>query len=124
MRARRAERRRVRCFPSATDGAGRSPACSSRAASRFKRPGVRRSAQLPPSLARAPARALRALFAKLQKREAMRTVPWARVPVGQSNPDELRLMALPRIAMPGLLAIEIGYAYGRTPTGYAGAPEI
>ncbi len=83
-----------------------------------------RASQLPPSLAIAPAGALRKLFARLRKRDTLRTVPWARVPVGQTEPDELRLMTLPRVAVPGLLAIEIGIAYGRTPTGYGAAPEV
>ncbi len=83
-----------------------------------------RASQLPPSLSVAPAGALRAMFTRLRKREALRTVPWARVPVGHTEPDELRLMTLPRVAMPGLLAIEIGIAYGRTPTGYGATPEV
>jgi hypothetical protein len=83
-----------------------------------------RAAQLPPSLAHAPSRTLRGIFARLQKREAMRTVPWARVPIGQTEPDELRILSLPRVAMPGLLAIEVGVAYGQTTTGYAAATEV
>lgn len=83
-----------------------------------------RASQLPPSLVHAPARALGALFARLRKRDALRTVPWGRLPVGQTEPDELRLMTLPRVAMPGLLAIEVGVAFGRTSSGYAPATEV
>jgi hypothetical protein len=91
-----------------------------------------RAAQLPPDLAKRPARRLRALYARLRRTKrkhgkqesAIRVVPWARVPTGQSSPDELRLLALPRVAMPGLLGIEVGVAWARTPTGYDGDLEV
>lgn len=89
--------------------------------------------QLAPDLARAHAPFLRALFRRLRKpqrrrrsspAQELRVVPWARVPTGMDTPDELRLLVLPRVAMPGLLAIEVGMAWGRTPTGYVGSPEV
>jgi hypothetical protein len=87
-----------------------------------------RASQAPPDLARAPAAALGALFERLRKRKRgaaeLRVVPWARIPTGRTSPDELRLLVLPRVAMPGLLGIEVGVAWGRTPTGYAPSPEV
>jgi hypothetical protein len=80
--------------------------------------------QLPPDAARAPARWLAQLARKLRFRPSVRAVPWARVPAGQATPDELRLLALPRVAMPGLVGIEVGLAWGRGATGWSGAPEV
>jgi hypothetical protein len=43
----------------------------------------------------------------------VKIVPWARFPVGAAAPDEVRLFALPRAALPGLLGIEIGVGWNR-----------
>jgi len=50
--------------------------------------------------------------------------PWARVPLESETPDELRLLVLPRAAVPGLLGIEMGLAWSATPVGWSHAPEL
>jgi hypothetical protein len=80
-----------------------------------------RASQLPPDAATAPR--LESLFRRLSTVESLRTVPIGRIPTGDSRPDELRLSTTPRLAMPGLLAIETGVAWGRTTTSVAGAIE-
>jgi hypothetical protein len=82
-----------------------------------------RASQLPPDPSLAPASRLEALFRRLSAAEGLRTVPIGRIPTGDSRPDEIRLSTTPRFAMPGLLAIETGVAWGRTPTTVASAIE-
>jgi hypothetical protein len=82
-----------------------------------------RASQLPQDPAVAPAPRLEALFRRLTAVEALRTVPIGRIPTGDSHPDELRLSTTPRAAMPGLLAIETGVAWGRTPTAVSSVIE-
>ncbi len=82
-----------------------------------------RASQLPPDPACAPASRLEALYRRLSTVETLRTVPIGRIPTGESHPDELRLSTTPRIAMPGLLAIETGVSWGRTATTVASAIE-
>jgi hypothetical protein len=84
-----------------------------------------RLAQLPPDAARAPVRFLRQVLSELQRvGDALRTVPWARFPIGQDTPDELRLLSLPRPAMPGVLGVEVGVAWRATTAGYTPSPEV
>ena len=83
-----------------------------------------RSAELPPDPARASASWQGAVFRRLKKVKDARVVPWVRVPLATTDPDELRLLALPRAAMPGLYGIEVGVAWGPTMVGYASAPEV
>jgi hypothetical protein len=52
---------------------------------------------------------LRRLSAGLRDRaEFGKVVPWARVPEGREEPDELRLLALPKRPLAGLVALEAG----------------
>ena len=81
-------------------------------------------AQLPPHRARAPRRRLSSLHRLLKRDPALRVAPWARVPLGASAPDELRLLVLPRAAMPGVVGIEVGVAWIATPAGYAAQTEV
>ena len=67
-------------------------------------------AQLPPDRARSPRRRLASLHRALAGDRSLRVAPWARVPAGAAAPDELRLLVLPRAAMPGVLGIEVGVA--------------
>jgi hypothetical protein len=84
-----------------------------------------RASQLTPDGARAPARWLKRLFVRLRARmKGSRVVPWARVPQGATAADELRILAVPRTAMPGLHGVEVGLSWVRTPTGFAPAPEV
>ncbi len=80
-------------------------------------------AQLPPTSARASAPMLRALFRKF-KAAGLRVSPWARVPTGATQPDELRLLVLPTTPMPGVVGIEVGLAWARSGAGYAANPEV
>ncbi len=51
-------------------------------------------------------------------------MPWGRVIVDGSTIDELRLLVLPRIAMPGVIGIELGLAWTSAQTGWVSSPEI
>jgi hypothetical protein len=83
-----------------------------------------RASQLPPDGARAPARWLARAFRILRAVPGLRVSPWVRVPVQGRDPDELRLLVLPRVSMPGVLGIEMGLAWSTTPAGWAPTPEI
>jgi hypothetical protein len=80
--------------------------------------------QLPPDRVRSPRRRLASLHRVLKREGALRVSPWARVPVGATVPDELRLLVLPRAPMPGVVGIELGVAWIATPTGYAPETEV
>jgi len=81
-------------------------------------------AQLPPDRARAPAHRLASLHRALRRDATLRVSPWARLPLGTSTPDELRLLVVPRAAMPGVVGIEVGVAWITTPGGYAPETEV
>ncbi len=83
-----------------------------------------RGAQLPPDPARAPARVLQKLARLLADDKNLKVLPWARIPVGQELPDELRLLVVPKGSMPGVVGIEVGMAWSATSTGYVGTPEV
>jgi hypothetical protein len=79
---------------------------------------------LPPDGARGAAPWLAPLFERLRTVASLRVVPWARVVLGGATLDELRLLVLPRIVMPGVVGIEIGRAWSTTPAGWASTPEV
>jgi hypothetical protein len=54
-----------------------------------------------------PARLLSRLALRLRQRDRFKVVAWARIPDKNSDPDELRLLIVPRPPAPGLVAIEI-----------------
>jgi hypothetical protein len=85
-----------------------------------------RRAQLPPHAAASASPWLAQLFAKLRRAPALRVSPWARIPEASPTltPDELRLLVLPRAAMPGVLGVEVGLAWSHSPTGWVGTPEV
>jgi hypothetical protein len=83
-----------------------------------------RVSQLPPHGARTPAPWLARVFVALRGAPELRVSPWARVPLEGNAPDELRLLVFPRAALPGLLGIELGLAFCRTPVGWSSAPEV
>jgi hypothetical protein len=64
------------------------------------------------------------LFGRLRGVRGLRVSPWGRVPNGRARPDELRLLVLPREAMPGLAGIEVGLGWGRAATSFVAAPEV
>ena len=71
--------------------------------------------QLPPDVARAAA-----LLAKPFERlgRMMKVAPYGHVPRGAADPDEIRILALPRLAMPGLQGIEVGVAWEKSGTTF------
>ncbi|HLK40480.1 MAG TPA: hypothetical protein VKU41_27195 [Polyangiaceae bacterium] len=83
-----------------------------------------RRSQLPPHGARDAVPWLLPSFRRLRAIDALRAVPWARVAAEGAAFDELRLLVLPRVAIPGLLGIEVALAWGTTPVGWAPTPEI
>jgi hypothetical protein len=83
-----------------------------------------RWSQLPPDGAASAAPVLVRAFRTLKRCHHVRVVPWARVVSEGSTADELRLLLLPRAAMPGLIGIEIGLAWHHTPVGWVATPEV
>jgi hypothetical protein len=77
-----------------------------------------RAVQLPPHAARDAAPLLLRVYRRLKIDRTLKIVPWARFPTGAKEPDELRLFALPRAALPGLLGIELGVAWTRTASAW------
>ncbi|HEY3820178.1 MAG TPA: hypothetical protein VGL81_23600 [Polyangiaceae bacterium] len=83
-----------------------------------------RPSQLPPDGARTAAPWLARVHAALRAVPQLRVRPWARVPLEGTSPDELRLLVLPRAALPGLLGIELGLAWSCSPVGWSSTPEV
>lgn len=83
-----------------------------------------RIAQLPPDGDRSAVPWLKPSFDRLRAFDALRAVPWGRVTVDGARVDELRLLVLPRAAMPGVAGIELGLAWSSTPVGWTGSPEV
>jgi hypothetical protein len=89
--------------------------------------GTGRSTSLPPDLAVEPARFLRPLAARLRAAEGLehaRIVPRIRIPHGAVDPDELRLMVVPRLALRGFGGIEIGVTYAVGLGARVAMPEV
>ncbi len=82
------------------------------------------SSQLPPHAARSAVSFMASVFGRLQSTDTLRVAPWARLAEHPAGPDELRLLVLPRAAMPGLVGVEIGLAWSSTPGGWAARPEV
>jgi hypothetical protein len=70
-----------------------------------------RAGELPPDAAREPRTVLLWLAKKLRKDASLKVVAWARIPEGMVEPDELRLLVVPRRRAGGLSAIEVGLEY-------------
>jgi hypothetical protein len=83
-----------------------------------------RASQLPPHGARSAAPWLALAFRSLRALSGVRVAPWARVAPDGIAADELRLLVVPRVAMPGFIGLEIGLAWNRTPVGWAAMPEV
>jgi hypothetical protein len=66
-----------------------------------------RGRELPLPAGSDPRGVLRRLLGGLRRR-GLRAVPLARLPLGSSKPDELRLLVQPRGALAGLMAVEVG----------------
>lgn len=80
-----------------------------------------RAAELPVDPARRPTKLLEWLALRLRENPALRAVAWARVPTGDSEPDELRLLVMPRRPLAGLTAIELGLEYQ---SGFGGSVAL
>jgi hypothetical protein len=83
-----------------------------------------RASDLAPEGVRGAASWLSPLFTRLRAVASLRVAPWARIVLGGSTVDELRLLVLPRAVMPGVVGIEIGRAWSTTPSGWAASPEV
>jgi hypothetical protein len=81
-----------------------------------------RTSELALDPVRGPARLLNRLAQRLRRQGSHKVVAWARVPDGSSEPDELRLLLLPRPAVQGLRAIEVGMEYGAGESWRAATP--
>jgi len=82
-----------------------------------------RSSQRPVVDLEGAAQLLRRPFARLKATANLRVVPWGRVGL-DGTIDELRIRVLPRAPVPGLVGIEMGHAWSRTPVGWAPAAEV
>jgi hypothetical protein len=67
---------------------------------------------------------LRRFGRRLKRRPALRVVPWARVPDGSAEPDELRVLVKPRDAVDGLVALEVLLEPQRGMGGLSAAPYV
>lgn len=68
---------------------------------------------------------LRKIAERLRRDDrTMRVVPWARFAQGSAEPDELRLLAMPKTPLRGLVAIEIGHAAAAGEGGVIECPQI
>src|SRR5580692_5800261 len=82
-----------------------------------------RASQLLPRV-RSRASWFRRLYRRLAKEPALRVAPWVRIPTGCVEPDELRVLVVPRAAMPGLVGIEVGLHAWHAATCYGASPEV
>ncbi|HVU05757.1 MAG TPA: hypothetical protein VHE30_28605 [Polyangiaceae bacterium] len=83
-----------------------------------------RSAELPPDPTRTPVRILEWLHDMLARDARLDVAPFVRLPLGQTRHDEIRLLVLPRQAVPGLVGIEVGVEYRAFPLGHVGLPFV
>ena len=83
-----------------------------------------RAAQLPPHGMRSAVPWLSWAFRRLRGMAGLRVTPWARVAPDGVTADELRLLVMPRVAMPGVIGLEIGLAWSSTPVCWAATPEV
>jgi hypothetical protein len=79
-----------------------------------------------PDLALAPAPMLAAIAGHIEKRtkRAIRVVPRIRLPRGQADADEVRIVLVPKDTARGLRSVEIGVAHVSGPGGVVLLPEI
>ncbi|HEY4014790.1 MAG TPA: hypothetical protein VGM06_15710 [Polyangiaceae bacterium] len=82
------------------------------------------ASQLPPDGMRASASWLSAVLRRLRPFRDLEAAPWGRLASDGAAADELRLMAMPREPMPGLVGLEVGVAWCRAPASWAASPEV
>ncbi len=83
-----------------------------------------RTAQLPPHGVGSAVPWLSCAFRRLRASASVRVTPWARVAPDGVAADELRLLVMPRVAMPGVIGLEVGLAWSSTPVCWAATPEV
>ena len=83
-----------------------------------------RAAQLPADLATRPRALLRRLSKRLRTVDGIKVVPWARIPEGVHEADELRLLVQVPSAVRGLVGVEVGVEYLAGVAGSAAAPFV
>ncbi|MET0795396.1 MAG: hypothetical protein ABW061_28010, partial [Polyangiaceae bacterium] len=83
-----------------------------------------RAAQLPADLATQPRRLLSNVLKRLRRANGIKVVPWARIPEGTPEADELRLLVQVPGAVRGLLGLEMGVEYLAGVAGCAAAPFV
>ena len=89
--------------------------------------GTGKQSALPADLTVEPARFLRRLVRRLDKMKGvgdLRMVPRIRIPSGQVDPDELRLLIAPRLPLRGFTAIEVGLTYAIGLGARVAMPEV
>ena len=82
---------------------------------------------LPPDMTVEPARFLARVVRRLRKRkdlDGIRIVPRIRIPTGEVDADEVRLLLAPRSPLRGFTAIEIGLTYAVGMGARVGMPEV
>jgi hypothetical protein len=62
-------------------------------------------------------------FSRLKEARSLRAMPWGRVGL-DGKIDEIRIRVLPQMPVPGVVGIEMGHAWSRTPVGWTPAPEV
>jgi hypothetical protein len=82
-----------------------------------------RVSQLPPRDTPTTKRWLSSVLRQLKRIDILQVAPWARVTLDGAV-DELRLLALPRAAVPGVVGIEVGFAWSGTPVGWVATPQV
>ncbi len=83
-----------------------------------------RAAQLPPDGVESAVPWLSGAFRRLRAIAGVRVTPWARVAPDGGIADELRLLVVPRVAMSGVIGLEVGLAWSSTPVCWAATPEV
>jgi hypothetical protein len=83
-----------------------------------------RGSELPPDLFAEPSKLLAWLERKLEKTGSLKVVPWARIPHGSADADELRLLVELRRPCPGLSSLEVGVEYQHGAGGAAAQPYV
>ena len=83
-----------------------------------------REAQLPADLATHPRPLLSNLLKRLRRADGLKAVPWARIPAGLVEADELRLLVQVPGAVRGLLGLEVGVEFLAGVAGSAAAPFV
>jgi hypothetical protein len=89
--------------------------------------GTGRLLSLPPDMAVEPARLLRQVAERLRKKKGMgaaRLVPRLRIPHGEMDPDEVRLLVFPKLPLRGFIGLEIGVTYALGVGARVAMPQV